>query len=941
MITLGSVIAVSMVWGVTLMGGLWPFGGDKQPDSRDTIGGLEQRDIEFQDAPTVEDGGSLAREQYRIFLELSAGNPELQTEAMRRLGDLNLAAGEQAQFEGAGDDQRFYTEAVTMYVALLESNPGYPGADRILYQLARIYEAIGEPEKALATLDLVVAERPGSELFDEAQFRRGEILFIDKRFASAELAYAEVIAMGDTSRFYEQALYKHGWSQFKQSRHKQSLDSFMDLLDRKFAGAEGLSGTEVLERMSRPQRELVDDTFRVLSITFSYLDGSESMDAMIQRRGEPSYTDLLYAGLGGLYLDKERYTDAAQTYANFVAHHPRHPHAPGMQVRVIESYTLGKFPSLVLEAKRDYVEFYGLDSEFWAGRDSVDWPDVIVNLKGNLGDLAEFDHALAQNGGGVEDYERAAEWYRRYLAYFPEDPDSAKRNFLLAEILFELERYDQATGAYLRTAYDYGRHERAAEAGYAALISARKHEDRLFGPDKDAWHADSIRSALRFAGAFPEHEQSAAVLTTVAEEMFRDGDREQAMQVAGLVITLQPPAEIELERTAWTVIAHSQFDLQRYAHAERAYRRLSEMPVEDDATRAGIDARIAASIYRQGEQARAAGDVSGAVAQFLRVADVQPGSEFVASATYDAATLLINDQQWSEAVNVLESFRADFPGHHFNDDVTQKLAVAYRESGQTARAGAEYERIAGMESVADELHREALWLAAELYVVADAVGEQQRVYAEIVTRFPEPVSESIEARQALADLAGEQGDFPVRYAWLRSMIEADHEAGAARSERTRTLAARASLELAGPARDAFLNVSLTHPLKASLELKKERMERALTAYGVTADYGIAEVTTAATFEIANLYYRLGKDLMASERPESLSDEELEQYDILLEEQAFPFEEQAIEIFRANADRAVEGVYDEWVRKSFTRLAELLPARYDKTERSEALVAQLD
>ena len=63
--------------------------------------------------------------------------------------------------------------------------------------------------------------------------------------------------------------------------------------------------------------------------------------------------------------------------------------------------------------------------------------------------------------------------------------------------------------------------------------------------------------------------------------------------------------------------------------------------------------------------------------------------------------------------------------------------------------------------------------------------------------------------------------------------------------------------------------------------------------------------------------------------------------MLLEEQAFPFEEKAIELHILNAQRAAAGVYDEWVRRSFARLAELSPARYARTERREAYVADID
>ena len=80
--------------------------------------------------------------------------------------------------------------------------------------------------------------------------------------------------------------------------------------------------------------------------------------------------------------------------------------------------------------------------------------------------------------------------------------------------------------------------------------------------------------------------------------------------------------------------------------------------------------------------------------------------------------------------------------------------------------------------------------------------------------------------------------------------------------------------------------------------------------------------------------------VASDRPLELEADALEQYEILLEEQTFPFEEKAIDLYKANADRARIGVYDEWVQLSFERLARLMPARYAKQERSEDVITTL-
>jgi hypothetical protein len=115
------------------------------------------------------------------------------------------------------------------------------------------------------------------------------------------------------------------------------------------------------------------------------------------------------------------------------------------------------------------------------------------------------------------------------------------------------------------------------------------------------------------------------------------------------------------------------------------------------------------------------------------------------------------------------------------------------------------------------------------------------------------------------------------------------------------------------------------------------MDDALAAYRAAGEYGIADITTASTYRAAQIYSELGKALMNSERPKGLSALELDQYNVLLEEQAYPFEEQAIALHEANAHRAAETIYDDWVKKSFADLSKLLPGRYAKAEKGEAYV----
>jgi hypothetical protein len=262
------------------------------------------------------------------------------------------------------------------------------------------------------------------------------------------------------------------------------------------------------------------------------------------------------------------------------------------------------------------------------------------------------------------------------------------------------------------------------------------------------------------------------------------------------------------------------------------------------------------------------------------------------------------------------------------------------ESGRSAEAAREFERIADADTGSDEVRREALWKAAELYRDGNQPGSEEQVLARIVDRYPTPVAESIEGRFRLLQLADARGDHRARQIRLQDIVRADLSAGAERSDRTRYLAAKATLDLAEPVRERFLSARISQPLADSLKRKKTLMEEVLDAYGKAAEYGIAEVTTAATFRLGEVYQQFSRDLMQSERPRDLDADALEQYDLLLEEQAFPFEEKAIELYEANAARTADGVFDEWVRCSFVALAELVPARYAKLERSEDVVTSL-
>ncbi len=906
--------------------------GPGTPDDAPTLKSLAGREVNV--AP---DGGIRGSEEqaiaaYRKFLDIAPKAPQ-RPEAMRRLGDLEMASADTRSATSTANNAPDYRTAIARYQDFLAAYPTDPGNDRVLYQLSRAREQGGQLEAALAALDRLIAEYPKTAYRDEAQFRRGELLFTLRNYVKAEQAYAAVLRSDSGNPYQDRALYMQGWSLFKQARLDDALGAFFGVLDLKLADIDG--DDETLHGLSRADRELVEDTFRVMSVSLANLQGAASIPPYIESPQRRGYEFRVYQQLGELYIKQDRVKDAADTFVAFARREPLHAQAPQLQARVIEIYQRAGFANLALEAKKDYVTRYGIDGDFRRAN-AAGWEMAQPLVKTHLAALSRHYHATAQAGKNSADYQEAVRWYRITLQSFPSDPDAAQGNFLLAELLFEDKRFDEAAVEYEKTAYDYPPHTRSADAGYAALLSHAAREKGVAAADLPALQRAGVSSALRFAAAFHADPRAGLVLTNAAEKLYALHDGEQASMVARQVLALSPPATAAQRRIAWTVVAHTAFERGEFESAERAYGEVIALVPERDAGRSELVERLAASVYKQGEQARAAGQARDAVTHFERVATVAPQSSVRATAQYDAAAALIGLNDWDAAARTLEDFRQRYPKHALQAEVGNKLAVTYLEKQQWAPAAAELERLAAG-NADPQAARAALWQAADLYEKAGARAQAAKAYTLYLAQNPQPLEAAIEARYRLARIAKADANAARELALMQEILQADQAGGAARTARTRTLGATAALALAEPVFEVYRRVALVEPLAKQLKLKKARLEDVLKAYAVASDYGVAEVTTAATFHVAALYQDFGRALTTSERPKKLSKSEREQYDVMLEEQAFPFEEKAIELHELNARRASEGLYDRWVQASFAALRELRPVRYAKSERSEGVI----
>jgi len=854
----------------------------------------------------------------------------------KRLADLHMALGEDKDIEG---EPQPYQPAVELYEKLLLQADGASAVDEILYQLARAHDLAGNVQRTRHYLDRLIGEYPASPYIGEGRFRRAELKFSAEDYRSAAADYAYVVGLGDTTPYYRNASYMLGWSEFKRSRFDEGLHQFFNVVDSVLADGDA-------EDLNRIDSELLEDSFRVITLALVYLDGAQTLADEMRKRGKPRWQYFAYQRLADDYFEKERFLDTVATWQTFVEHNSLDARAPAAHIGMIQTLMDAGFPSDVIPKKKAFVLRYGIYSEFWSHHPQPVRSTYLPTLHTYLSELAQLAHADAQefdeSAGDPQQrtalYLSAAQWYEELVATFPEDPRTADYLFLLGETYTEAQQPAKAVAAYQQVVRDHPEFQQAHEAGYAAILGLTALVDTSSPQELELWQRLKIDAQIEFALIFPGDPRAPAVQTDAANTLFGLGQIEQALDLAENLLHEWPDVAPPLAKTALLIIGHGYFELNDFAAAESAYHRLLALALEPQES-SRVNERLLAAVYKQGEAVEASGDVDAAVQHYMRIAQIDNEAPLAAQGHFDAIALVEDAGRIGEAADMLTEFRERYPEHELGRGAGMRLAAMYEQTENWPAAANEY---VGLSQHAEDkaVRRQSLYRAAEIYLLQAQPGSAIEHFRDYAHTYHEPAELRFEAMHHLDELYQQTGDAEKRAFWLRQKIQLHDDMGREVPSRVTYLAASAQMVLADAQRDQFSGLRLTHPLKRSLKKKQKALKSTLKAYERVAEYGVAEFTTASTFEIADLYSRLSRSIMTSDRPQNLSTLEMEQYDILLEEQAYPFEDQAIGLHEINMRRAWEGTYDDWVRKSYAELKRLMPGRFDKSESEVAYAHEI-
>lgn len=395
------------------------------------------------------------QEAYEVFLEKT----DEYIEELNRLAETDPAAIRNLKAPTAD-----YSRVKSMYQRIVDEFPTSEYADDALYNIGFLTgESNSNVQKANANriFETLVSIYPNSDYTLNSLRRIAEYYFMPpaNNLEKAAETYTRITEEFSDSPYYQEALYKLGWTYYRLSDLPASVEYFALALDENF--------TDINENDANVL-DIASESYNYIGICYAVETtewagaGVDNMAIWLDEHSErkQNYGRDLILQLGDIYRNQiGHYELAVEVYRKYLEVFPLDYHTPEVLGNIVEIYQQGEIynPPQALLEKKGFFNDLNPDSDWWAANpDKSLQESIIPTLEKYLDMMIDEILILASDQGLEKSYVMYENFSRQYLRYWPKGPNAYKIQLNLATILERnLNRPMEALREYYQVATAY------------------------------------------------------------------------------------------------------------------------------------------------------------------------------------------------------------------------------------------------------------------------------------------------------------------------------------------------------------------------------------------------------------------------------------------------------------------------------------------------------
>lgn len=769
-------------------------------------------------------------------------------------------------------------------------------AGSILYATGYALYEQGDRDEAAKVFEKILKDHPESDHAIEVSFRLGELYFETGQLGEAGEMYQRILSR-PASVFYDKALYKLGWVYFKTDDFSRAIEMFSAIADRKWDGK-----FEANDQM--------DEAISCIVLSLSHFQNAESAISYLQSRGVREYTPLILLGFGEKLVEQTRYNEAIYNYRYFTEHFPENPLALNAYDEAADLYERGGDEKEAVQTRWYLVQKYNPSTDWYRKtypKGSGRAADIISKA---LSYASQKYYQRGKESGDFNDFEKAVEGCLMFLSLFPDSPSSKDMNLLLAEAFFEAKMYKEAAAEYEKVAMLFTEDSLKANLVYYALLSY----ELIFRQAADDEKEKVAMSAEKLLGAYTPLVLSDGKLIEAIYTTAGMYSRINAYEKGRAVLApLLKGGDIV---APYKAIAELYIKENNLSEAEEIYSGLSGKSKDD-----AIRERLAQVRFMQAERYLKEGRHRDAVYKFNQSFATLPGSKVGEAALIKLGHACLKQKDLDALDEAVAQMLKAYPQ---SDIVLSFLIEAGKglEQEKPLAAARLYENASvAAQSAGDS--KTLIFAAGTIYEDNGDYKNAAAVYTKYLANKPLRVEDEADAAYRLGRVQLSAGNKDEGISALNKLTKM-------KGRIDDLLFAKASLLVMKENQLAYLDLKLTQPFEETFQKKTESLNNLLKDYSEIAKYKMPEILPDLFFQMGFILENFRDSMIKSERPQELTKDELDEYNFILEEKAYPYDEQAVRAYEKCIDVSRKNeIYDEWAAKCYGRLADLRPALYKR------------
>jgi tetratricopeptide (TPR) repeat protein len=799
-----------------------------------------------------------------------------------------------------------FNDAIKAYARVIEKFPGHPLTEDALYGLAYCYTEQGDPDQAADGYARLIKAFPGTRYSVEINMRLGEYYFTMEDLPRAINRYKYVIQT-DQPEYVEKALYKLGWCYYNLDRYEEAIDSFFAVLDINITGKITVDS-------------LANESMEVIARSYTESGGTPALIRRIKTRPNDPYSSHILYNLADLYRERSFFPEAIGTFRIYIELFPSGDRIPEVLMHMRGTYHIRGDTLAALDLSETFRQHIGPGTAWYENAEPQRREQAVSLTLNNLETAANRRRARSQAAGGEAELNQALKDLTVYEEIAGDDSPCRIRH-LKGIVLTEMDRFPDAVHVLNDLALDNGCSELAERAVLASTdyqISAYDETEKVDLPLFE--NTVKILSDIS-----PDSPVTPKAILALGEITLNNDDLPGARSHFSLLIRDYSAAP-ESNR-ARLLIARTFFKEADYRQAA-AWFRESWRKTKDKATGEEAHRLQVYSLFKYAEELSSKNKSTEAAERFEAIHRQFPDSDVAQVSLYNAGKLYRSIGLERKATSLFETLAATYTDSEFASEALLMSVLILEALGDPIRA-ADDSMVLAARSRGEE-RGTALLKAAELYSAGNAPGRAASSRSMYIEEFSQPVEELSRQLFLLGQDLEEIGDWESAVTSYTRNVELQKKARG--NQVVTAFAARSQLRIAERSFSSYDNYHISPPLDKSVVQKREMLQTVIRDFVAAGNYRTADVITASNFFIGRALELFKEDILSSPKPEGLTPPEMEEYELLLQEMAFPFEAKALDAYRVNIQRSVKlELLDPWIEKTFERMAELAPWSYLRSE----------